>query len=191
MTAQGTAERLGRTDESGEMLVDEKELAQLLGLWLPYFIGGAHLTEAEMAEQLGLSTRQVRSLKGRGMPNRVDNGVRTYPQLDAQHWYLAFKVLSPRSHFSIWEARQYIMSSNLECDPVGYAQVPRKLANRLRPAGCDVLDQRWGDAVVIPVQVVEIALERLEGQHVKEAPARARRKPVRKNAKRSRTTRSD
>lgn len=51
------------------------------------------ITQRELADRLGLSTRQVRNLRDdHGLPQIVRNGKPFYRWPDALHWYIQFKI---------------------------------------------------------------------------------------------------
>jgi hypothetical protein len=177
--------RLGEFDEDGRMLVDEYELPQLLGMNLPFFTGGALLTEKEIAAEMDLSTRQIRNLRKKGFPSVVRDGDRKFPQLDCWHWYQGFKNTEPRGYFTIWEARAAIMRHGAECDPDEFIRIPLSVANRLRPDDCEELDERWGDQVTVRATWLDWITERT-------APRRKvakRKKAAKKSTKRKKSTR--
>lgn len=49
------------------------------------------LTQMQLADVLGVTTRQIRNLEARGLPIDESTGTKLYPKRQCQRWYIEFK----------------------------------------------------------------------------------------------------
>ena len=164
--------------------VDAEGFGELVGWKLPFYAGGELLTEAECADLLGLSDRQVRNLAKKGLPRERVRRQWRYPSLDAMHWRCAYELERARqrgrslNHLSLTRAREVVMDFTLEQFPEDYVKVPLRLA-RLAPV--EIPGDEWPKDVVTTREMVDSLLEELE----RFAPEFEEEKPKPKRAKRA------
>lgn len=79
------------------------------------------LTQKEMAEVLGLSTRQVANLEVLGMPTKSKAGKKLYPSTPGMRWYIHYKVQAAQPA-DFEEARARKMSAEAELAELDLAQ---------------------------------------------------------------------
>jgi phage terminase Nu1 subunit (DNA packaging protein) len=73
------------------------------------------LTQRDIADLLGLTTRQIRNLENEGMPHRAEKNRKFYPMPDAARWYYEREVARSRQEPSDYgDARAREMAARAE-----------------------------------------------------------------------------
>ncbi|MCC7134120.1 MAG: hypothetical protein IT352_15790 [Gemmatimonadales bacterium] len=116
------------------------------------------VSQQELAELLGISTRQVRNLEAVGLPSRSTKGRKCYDAAAAVAWYLAYKVPVTSETMKAAELRRTVAAANLaelrfrreagELVPVADAvEVVERMLGQLR-SQLVTLPQRWAPRLV-------------------------------------------